>query len=130
MKAIALDVVNRRGEHAVQVRCHGLAEARMKIRQNFRVGIAAADYAVLLPLRAQLWVVVDRTVEGYDPTPFCACHRLRARVRQIDEGEPAVAKADSTVAVIHSPLPFGPRAAIWSRVRSTASASFALAAQW
>jgi hypothetical protein len=48
-------------------------------------------------LAAQFAVVVDLAVEGDDELAVGAVHGLRAALRQVDDGQAAVAEGDSSV---------------------------------
>ena len=83
------------------------------------------------PLRKH--VIVNGALEnlaivGDDQLTVGAHHGLGPGRREIDDGETPVSEADAPVGAIHSPMPSGPRAAIWSGVRASSAPSIGLAA--
>ena len=100
------------GEHARQAAQSSLDTKSLKRREH-HLGIAVAPEPApgCLQFRAQFNKVVDLTVVSHDQMAALTGHRLPALLRQIDNGEPAVAKCYSTILVapdsfaIRTPMP-------------------------
>ena len=85
------------GEHAAQSPDHRRAAIGIELQQHLGVGFAVELVALGLQLRAQFAVVVDFAVEGDREPAVGALHGLGATLRQVDDRQPPMGKADTPV---------------------------------
>ena len=84
-------------EHSPQVMHQRLTLMSIKVQDHLSIGIADKDVPLGLERSTQFPVVVNFSVEGDDELAVGACHRLGAALRQVNNTQAAMAKANSLI---------------------------------
>ena len=93
-------IPQREGEHADETLDRGLdAPFGDGLDQNLGVGMSPEAAPARLELWAEIAGIVDLAVIGDDAGAAARHHRLRARRRKIDDGEPRMAERDAGLGV-------------------------------
>ena len=104
-----VDIPIGEGEHAdetPQGRLHAPMAAAVK--QHLGIGMAAEAITGRLELRSQLGSIIDLAIIVDDGSAVGSRHRLRARLAQIDDGQPPLRKPETRVRIAPDAAGVGP----------------------